>query len=579
MADRGKEPSRAGRLSHGYPQGGPSSNPSHAYPSGRMGLIFVFFIAIACIFFLRLIYLQVIVADEYSAQARDARTITVESSPRRGTIYDRNGVVLATSIDATTVYVNPYEVEDAEDEARQIAAILGGKAADFEKKLKSEDTSFVYIKRKVDTDVAEELKELELPGIYFLSDTKRVYPNGQTGGQVIGFVDVDGNGISGLELYYDEMLKGSSGKLVVERGRSGIPITGGVQEEIKSVDGQDIIISIDIGMQQELEELLAQGVEDRGAKGGNSVIMDASTGEIFACASDPFFNPSDTSEYEAGTEQLTSITTAFEPGSIFKAVSVSAILEYGAMDPSDILFCPAVIAADEYYVSDAHERDDQDMTLREILDWSSNVGISLASSNLGFDRLYEKILAYKLNELTGVDYPGEASGYLLEQSQWSLIQSYNVSFGQGVSLTPLQMTRYYGALLNNGYAVTPHFLIKELHSDNTLEYEEEEIIYNKEAIGTLTGMLQTVVEGGTGQAAAIEGYTVAGKTGTAEIAAEGGGYLKGVFNISFVGFLPNSTSQLVVFVGVTEVPGEGTVAPLFKDIMSYAIDRYKVVPH
>ena len=547
--------------------------------SNRAAVAIAVFAVIALVFVGRLVYLQVIKSSEYSAMAQESRTANIETSPRRGTIYDRNGYVLATSVDATTIYANPYEVTDAKGEAKELAEILGGEAADYEALLTKDDIPFVYIKRKADVEVADRVKELKLAGIYFLSDTKREYPYGQIGGQVIGTVNIDGEGLTGLELQYDDVLSGTGGKLVVERGRDGTPIPGGVKEEVAAVDGQDIIISLDISLQEKVEESLTQGVKDVNGESGNAIVMDAGTGEIYAAASLPLYDPNDLSTIVDGSEtQAKSITQIFEPGSIFKTVSTMAILENGVMGPEDEIFCPAVIEADEYQVSDAHERGDETMTLRQILDNSSNVGISLSVEKLGFTELYNKIVKYNLNELTGVDYPGEGLGSLLPREQWAKITGYNISFGQGVSVTPLQMVRFYGALINDGVEVTPHFLVEKPLSDETPAYATEDVVDNKEAIPTITSMLETVVSSGTGTGAQIEGYRVAGKTSTAEIAEEGV-YKKDVYNLCFTGFLPDSSSQLVCFVGANEVPGGGNVSSVFKDIMAFAIDRYKIMPN
>lgn len=262
-----------------------------------------------------------------------------------------------------------------------------------------------------------------------------------------------------------------------------------------------------------------------------------------------------------------------------------AILETNTMGPDDTLFCPASITADGYTISDAHERDDQTFSLRQILDQSSNVGISLATEKMGFDQLYNHILTYNLHEKTGVDYPGEGEygtdilGNLIAFDKWSRVTGYNVSFGQGLSVTPLQMTRFYGALVNDGVETIPHFLISKPQSGEVAEYATEDVVANKAAIPSITSMLQTVVTEGTGKAAAIDGFNVAGKTSTAEIYdAENGGYRKGVYNLAFTGFLADSSSQLVCFVGANEVPGDGVVTPLFKDIMTTAIDRFKITP-
>lgn len=584
MTAQGKKALDTGRTPGGRtPDRSTKPNTSGSFDStehisARAFVILALFAVFAIVFLGRLVYLQVIIADEYSAMAMEARTSNIETTSRRGTIYDRNGVVMATSVEATTIYANPYEVSDVDYTAAQLSLVLGGEMGEYKKKITQEDISFVYIERKADVEAAEKVVELDLDGIYFISDTKRVYPNGQIGGQVIGFVNIDGEGISGLELYYDDILRGSSGTLVVERGADGTPIPGGVHEETPAVDGQDIIISLDLGMQEYVEERLVRGATDLGSEGGNAVVMDSATGEVYAAASLPYFNPSDTTTVEEGATTLRPVTQAFEPGSIFKTVAITAFMEDGMVTTEDTVFCPAILTADGYQISDAHDRGDETMTVREILDRSSNVGMSLLTEQYGFTEYYEKILTYNLTEATGIDYPGESSGYLLDRNDWSLVQGYNVSFGQGVSVTPMQMVRFYGALANEGIESTPHFLIEKLNDDEEIVYDSGKVIENEEAVDTVMGMLQTVVTDGTGAEAAIEGYTVAGKTGTAEIYDPSGGYKSGVYNVSFVGSLPNSSSQLVCFVGLTEVPGERTVTPLFRDIMEHAIDRYRIVP-
>lgn len=546
---------------------------------GRINAIFLVFLLIAAAFFLRLFFLQVIVADEYSDQASVSRTSVIDVPAKRGTIYDRNGNVLAMSVDARTIYCNPKEVTDSSWEAEQIASVLGGNASDYRELLETEGTSFVYIQRKVELETAEKLKELELDGVHFLEDSKRVYPYGEVGGQIIGLTDIDDNGQSGLELYYDDILKGTAGRIVAEYGQDGMTIPGGTHEYVQSVNGQDIVISIDIGMQQKVEESLKSGVETVEGKAGSAVLMDGGTGEIYAIASLPLLNPADRTKVEAGATEIKAISTAFEPGSIFKTVTFTAIMEEGVLSPDDTIFCPAALPADEYYVTDAHDRGDETMTVREILDRSSNVGTSLAASKLGFPVLYDKIVQYNLTEATGVDFPGESSGYLADQSNWSTIQAYNVSFGQGVSVTPLQMTRFYGALVNEGVECTPHFLIKNLTTGEEPQWSTEKVIDNLEAIDTIDSMLQTVVTDGTGSAAAVEGYDAAGKTGTAEYADEKGGYVEGVYNISFTGYLANTNSQLVCFVGATEVPGDRTMTGTFSDIMTFATERYRIIAY
>ncbi|WP_080803465.1 peptidoglycan D,D-transpeptidase FtsI family protein [Arabiibacter massiliensis] len=560
-----------------------------AEDSNRAFIPIVIFAVLAVLFVGRLAWLQVVAAPALASEAEQARTQQYSIEPRRGTIYDRNGTVLATSVDAYTIYADPTEVEDANATAEALAGVLGGEAADYLTQLTASNTRYAALKERADIALGDQVGALGLKGIHLKNVTRREYPNGRVGGQVVGAckVDVDEasnyeyyTGISGLELYYNDILSGEAGYYEAERGPQGEPIPGGEHVVQAAVDGQDIIISLDIELQQAVEDRL---VADEGgimAGGGSAVVMDGETGEIYAAASLPLFNPADRTDMEEDAPKLKCVTDLFEPGSIFKSVSTMAILETGTMQPDDELFCPATIEADGYVISDAHERGDATFTLRDILDQSSNVGISLATENMGFDELYNHILAYNLNALTGVDYPGEQIGYLLDFDRWSRVQAYNVAFGQGISLTPLQITRFYGALVNDGAECTPHFLISKPQSGEVVEYPTQQVIENKEAIPTMTDMLKTVVTDGTGKQAAIEGYSVAGKTSTAEIYdEETKGYKKGVYNLAFTGFLADTTGpQLVCFVGANEVPTDGVVTPIFKDIMATAIDRFKILP-
>lgn len=545
----------------------------------RLGFPFLIFLVLALVFFCRLFYLQVIVQDEYSSQAQASRTPSWTETAKRGTIYDRNGVVLAISVDATTVYCNPTEVTDANYAAAKIAELLGGSAADYKDILTRDEATFVYVKRQADVEAASQLEDLNIAGLYFVADTRREYPNGAAGGQVIGACDVDGNGISGLELQYDDILKGTPGTYEIERGHDGTPIPGGLRNVEEAVDGQDIMVSIDIKLQSEVERALKEGVEAPQIAGekGNSVVMDAETGEIYAICSLPYLDLTNREESEVGSDNLTAVTQAFEPGSIFKTVSALTVLESGVMSSEDTLYCPSYIQADEYEISDAHARADTTMTLREILDNSSNVGISLAIDKVGFAALNNSIERFGLNELTGVDYPGESSGLMQDFEDWATITGYNVSFGQGITCTPLQMTRFYAAIANDGVAVTPHFLIAYPQTGETPEYEQKTVMENDGALDQIKSMLRTVVEDGTGKDANIEGYEVVGKTSTAEIAGDGG-YVKGKYNLCFAGFIDNSSSSLVCFVSANEVYSEASVASIFKDIMSNAIEQYNIVP-
>ena len=557
--------------------------------SNRVFVVVVAFLALALLFFVRLVYLQVIMAPQYSAQAQESRTVGFMVEPRRGTIYDRNGHILAISVDATTVYANPSEIKEPGATSRAIAEALGGTASDYlDAVSQGESSTFTFIKRKADVDAAEKLKEQELPGIYFIQETRREYPYGQTGGQVIGAcsvaVDEERNreyydGICGMELYYNTILSGTPGYYEAEVGADGTPIPGGVHESTRAVEGQDIVISIDIEFQAEVERALVDDLKRVGVSSGSAVVMDSTTGEIYAAASAPLFNPADRTTVPEGSMQLKAATYLFEPGSIFKTVSATGILEEGTMTPDTKVWCPEYLEADGYIVSDAHDREACEMTLRDIIRDSSNVGISLSvEDHLGFQKFYDNLFRYRFTELTGIDYPGEQLGYLLDFDYWARVQGYNATFGQGLSVNAMQMVAFYGALINDGVSQTPHFLLRKPQTGEVPEWETHEIIKNKAAIEPMVSMLQTVVEEGTGTKAYIEGYDVAGKTSTAEIFDEvNGGYRPGIYNIGFVGFIAHSNCPFVCFCGADEVPGDRITTPMFQAIMTDAINRYNIV--
>lgn len=541
----------------------------------RTGLLLGLFAIIAIVLLVRIVFLCVVAADEYSKDASDSRLTEITVEARRGTIYDRNGNILACSVDATTIYAVPSEVADAQGTATILAALLDKDAKDLEEKLSGSST-FAYISRKEKVEVANQVRDMNLPGIYFLEDSRREYPYGEAGGTVIGFVNMDGKGASGLEAYYDSILKGADGVRRVERGTQGVVISSSANNQVSAVDGQDIMVSIDIEMQIQLENT-CKTWKDKLEVQTQAMLMDATTGEIYAAASTPALNPSKTDNIETGATELSLVSGAYEPGSIFKTVSGLSVLEAGAFGVEDTIDCPATIEADGYEVSDSHARGDVTYTFREVMQYSSNVGISLITGEkLGFRKFYDTVLEYGFGEETGVDYPGESAGYVTNIDTWSTIQRYNVTFGQGLSATPLQMSRVYGALVNGGVACTPHFLIAYPKTGDVPEYQTQEIIHNKKSIEDMTSMLQTVVSDGTAKDAQIDGFEPAGKTGTAEVANDEGGYYDDKYNVSFVGYLPNTTSNFVCFTGSIEEPREGNVSGMFRDIMSSAISRYNI---
>lgn len=533
---------------------------------------------LAVVFCVQLLRLQVFDAANAAAEGQAARSSANKILAHRGTIYDRNGNVLATSVEVKSVYCDPTLISDLQEEAQDVASVLGESVEYYSDILTTANSRYVCVARKISIELANKLIEKNLDGFYYEDELERVYPYGQVAGQIIGCLDSDGAGYTGLEAYYDYVLRGTDGVKRAQAGVGGAAIPGTVYEQVDAIDGQDIMVTLDIEMQTVLEEQLTASAEHLDAENSSGVLMDASTGEIYAAASLPLFNPSNRNEVEEGATDLKCVTHAFEPGSVFKTVSTLAVVENDVLTPESELYCPVEISADGYTITDAHTREATTYTLRDILAYSSNVGMALCVDKLGFSSFYDEINKYLLTQTTGVDYPNESAGYLSDVSMWSNIQGYNIAFGQGVMVTPLQITRLYGTLINNGVAVTPHFLLALPQTGEFPSYDSVQVTTDTAALYDTVSMLTSVVEYGTATSAAIDGYTVAGKTSTAEVASDEGGYKDGVYNLAFCGFLPNSTSNLVCFVTTGETPYETNVCGPFKAIMSYAIERYKISP-
>jgi cell division protein FtsI (penicillin-binding protein 3) len=544
----------------------------------RLSILLIVMALVALVIVGRLVWVQIIDAQNIENASVSQRTVTVDVEPRRGTIYDRNGVVLATTVDAYNLFCHPHQVQSEGTEDQLVAALVeacGGEEQDY-RNLIEQDTNFVYLEKGVDEDQLNIIKDQNITGFDYEKTSKRVYPCGAIASQIIGVVNNEGKAVSGLELQYDSILGGTAGKKTTMYSKEGVPVPGSTQIESEVVNGQDIVISIDIELQECLEDSLEERVEDVGGETGFAAVMNAETGEMLACSSSPSFDITDLSEVKDGATNLSGVSLSYEPGSIFKPVTMLAALEEGTVNSSSTYYCPSVLTVGEDKITDSHERASETMDVTTIMANSSNIGMSLIAKDLTFTKLYEYIQKYQVTEDTDIDYPGAASAYLASRDQWTEVQGYNISFGQGLEVSPIQMMRFYGMLATSGTVVQPHFLIDVPSSSESLSYTSEKLVDNDAAFDSLDGMLEAVVEEGTGTAAAIDGYRVAGKTGTAEVASSSGGYKAGVYNISFVGYLPDASTKLVCFVGATDVPGERKTVPAFHDIMEFAINRYNI---
>jgi cell division protein FtsI (penicillin-binding protein 3) len=582
--------------------------------SNREWKLFILFSLISLALIGQLVHLQVFAVPTLREEAKAQRTNEIIIPAKRGTIYDRSGNVLAASVEATTIYANPQEIADPRATASILSEVLGGEYDDYYAKL-IEDTTFVYILQKADVALAESLQTRDqklseeladevhaqdpyakvpntpLYGIHYLQDTKRVYPYGSAGAQVIGMVDVDNNGLFGLERMYDAVLCGTDGKLFTEyslqrpnRPLSGQPIPGSDREEVAPIEGQDIVISLDIELQQYAESQLAQMGVERETENGNILALDGASGEIYAVASLPLIDRDNLNDeaIEKGATTLKAICLSYEPGSIFKPLTAAAVLEEGGMAVDEEIFVPASRTFDGYSVSDSHPRPDMTMSFRTVIAQSSNVGISLVKERISDETFASHLERFGVGQPTHIDFAGEAIGSLDSWEDWSAIQAANITFGQGVAVSSLQIASFYGAVANDGIKYQPHFLINQPQSLEHVDVVgKSERIMLSDTAAALEDMLSSVVADGTGKAAQIDGYTVAGKTGTAQKAAPEGGYLSGDYIVSFVGFFAGSQSELVCITSMDNpigAEGNAPTGPLFASIMQFAANRYMIEP-
>lgn len=535
-----------------------------------MVLAVILFIVVA-----RLAWLQIFDGPTFAQAAKENRTNTFVIQAKRGTIYDRNGNVLAASVECKTFYANPREIQDAQKAAEILATNFGGNASDYLSSL-TKDTTFVYLKKKVDADVAKktlaDLKDVDINGIYTLSDMKRIYPYGAVAGQVLGVVGVDGEGLTGLELQYNDVLSGKNGEKVMETGLYGTPIAGGAYEEIPAKNGTDIMISLDINIQRVAEEQISEGTKKYGAESGQVTVMEPKTGEILAMCSTPLLDLTNTANAKSDAFTLANVTKSYEPGSIMKVLVAGLGLYNQSFTPETVFSIPASIKVGTDSVTDDDKRSvQQDMTPGEILRRSSNVGAVMMGKALGTMPLAEGFSKFGMGTKTGIDYPGETAGIMTDLSSITSTTTGAMSFGQAMSVPTVQTVRAFGAIANNGVLETPHFLLYE--ADEKVDWPQGEQVISSEACSQVIDMMRNVVTSGTARPAQVPGYDIAAKTGTGEQASSSGGYKKYSFFTSLVGFAPASDPQILVYVGYNGVGNVAyyNAAPTFSVVMGEAL--------
>ena len=544
----------------------------------RMGLLFCFFVLLFSIALARAAWLQGIRGDELSASARTQQVTTVMVPGLRGKVVDRNGKVLAVSEGAATVIATPYQVKNPERTAEVLSDILPVTRSDLEEKL-SAGTGFEYLAQKVDLDEAAEVDELGIEGIDTIPDSRRLYPQGELASQVIGAVGSENEGLTGLEQAEEDTLGGADGEQEVVSDARGNPIRFDTVEAPST--GDDVTLTIDAAIQDRAEQALDDATQAFAAKGATAIVMDPRTGELLALANSPGYDPSDLSD--ASEESLVNRATGFtyEPGSTFKAFTVGAALEEGMVTPQTSFHLPSTIQVADRVIEESHARPPMDATVAEILAQSSNVGAVTIGLDLGAERFDSWVRKLGFGEPTGVRYPGEEQGIVPELDEYSGSTMGNLPLGQGLSVTPLQMASGYAAIANGGVLREPR-LITRVGDDDVEPSTEERRVFSGRTAAQLRQMLEGVLEpGGTASAVSVPGYELAGKTGTAE-KAEDGGYSESRYVASFVGFAPAEDPKLLVAVMVDEPTyvhtGGEVAAPVFGEIAEFALPYLGISP-
>jgi cell division protein FtsI (penicillin-binding protein 3) len=506
--------------------------------------------------------------------------------PTRGSIFDRNGEDLAITIPVDSIYARPQKIEDPASTAKQLSEVLEMDRADVLEKLFM-DRPFVWIKRQVVPTVSARVRNLGNPGIGVIQETRRFYPNLELACHLLGFVGVDGKGLEGLEFYYDRLLQGEESRVMVDVdawGRTLAPRDGLI---VARRDGDSLVLTVHKEIQYVAEHNLEAAVVATGSRGGMVVVLNPKTGEILAMANVPRFNPNTFRRYPQELLRNRSVTNTYEPGSTIKPFVVAAVLEEKAGEPSDVVFCEnGSFRVFDQVIHDVGRHGW--LSIRRIIKQSSNIGAAKLGLSLGAERLHDYFKRFGFARATGIDLPGEAVGIMRPSNMWSPVDLATISFGQGISATALQMAVAFAALGNNGRLMKP-FVVKELldASGNTVERHSPEDLgpmVSPETAHQITKMLIDVVsEGGTGSRAAIEGYEIAGKTGTSQRAdLSSGGYQQGRYMASFAGYAPADDPTLCILVVLEEpqgnVLGGQIAAPVFREIAREALIILGIYP-
>jgi len=528
---------------------------------------------------LRLVWIQVINSEEYQEKAIEQRRMQIKVEPKRGIIYDRKGNELAISASSETVVAIPPEIDDPEETARKLASVLEMDYSYVLERL-TKNARAVYVKRKLDKEMAARVRQLDLKGITFTEESKRYYPNDNLASHILGFAGIDSQGLDGLELSYDKYLRGTPGRIEIEKDATGRSLPNSSEEYVPPRNGYNIYLTIDEVIQYIVERELDRALKEFNISGGTVIVMEPKTGSILALANRPDYNPNYFADYPQKNWRNRAISDGFEPGSTFKIITTAAALESGVVNENDIFVDPGHIKVSGENISCWKAGGHGRQTFAEVVQNSCNPGFVQVGMRLGKEEFYNYITALGFGKPTEVKLPGEARGILSEFDAIGPVELATMTFGHGINVTPIQLTAAVAAIANDGLLMRPR-LVKEIRTPEGELYQTVDPIPVRQVVSSETSkrtlkLLERVVSDGTGVNAQIEGYRVGGKTGTAKH------YGAEVYDSSFIGVLPIDDPRLVITVVLYDVTGfpyygSQTAAPIFRNI---ALDvlRYLEIP-
>lgn len=538
----------------------------------RLGLAIMIFLMIAAALWVRLLWLQVLQPDHWVSIARRQHVQVLELPPLRGSILDRNRKPLALSLRLTSVFADPRHIKEAGSLARRLSPLLGKPEAKLRAELSRKKRGFVWLARKIPNQTAARIRSMRLPGVHLVMETQRFYPHGYLAAQVIGFSGMDSQGLEGLEMTCDRILKGEPGWRWLSRDARRRSVGAWEMATVPPRDGLEVVLTLDTTIQYIAERALEEGYKKSRAKAACIVVSDPATGEILALANRPSYDPNRFSKVTPDQRRNRAVTDTFEPGSVFKVVTAAVALGTGIVKPEETFNCEN----GSYAVAGRILHDHQPhglLTFREVISQSSNIGVAKAAMKVGANPLYQGIRAFGFGEPTGVDLPGEAGGTLRPPSQWSRPTITTIPMGHEVAVNALHLTQMISVVANGGFLVRP-WIIREIRDPSSgalvKSFKPKRVrrVVTPETAAELQRILAMVVQTGTGKLAQVDGFQAAGKTGTAQKLEPNGQYSHSKFTASFIGFIPAGRPRLSIVVVLDEpkFPYYGGVvaAPIFK---------------